>query len=138
MELRSDIIFKYQDKEYPFSLYHGNAPALTVGDKKIVGNHISTDVATYSHADPEEMGLLVSQYDWRKGKGGEYYEDQKKYAHSINCFAGNKGRVTLGFKKQSAIAFPASTTTTVPVYNGTMTDTDDDGHPEGWVTTTAG
>ena len=104
MAVRSDIIFKYQDKEYPFSLYHGNAPALTVGDKKIVGNHISTDVVTYSHADPEEMGLLVSQYDWRKGKGGEYYEDQKKYAHSINCFAGNKGRVTLGFKKQSAVS----------------------------------
>jgi len=111
IEERSDVLFIHEGVEYPFSFFWGgNASPFSTGDKKLVRNHFSTDVASYSHADPEEIGLLISQYDFRKGIQDEYFEDQRRYAHAINCFAGNKGRVTLAFKKQSSVSFPAATT----------------------------
>jgi len=106
--MRQTVLFKDKDgHEYPFELQDAKPPAESFAfmDRKLVASHFATNEVDYNSTSPEEIGLRVSQSDWRRGFADEYYEDERKYAHSVNCDARFKGRVILAPKKQTAVSF---------------------------------
>ena len=140
------ILFEHKGELYPFELKQGaknedgtRQRFYSVSDRKLVGNHITTDTADYSKTDPEEIGLRVSQSDWREGFQDDFFDNARKYAHSVNCDARFKGKVMLSPKRQTKISFPASTTTSIPVANGTFDSYNATSkHPDCWTVTTTG
>lgn len=65
-------------------------------DGKYLADQFFTGAPSQAYMNPEEE-LILSQTDWRKGFGEEYYDDPKRYYSSIGMDLRHKGMAMAGW-----------------------------------------